>query len=187
MAKNLFDGLSPQAAFAVKLLSAAGLDLAALQTAGDVNALKVALESAKTNPDLAAAITEATNKLQGDLTTANSELETAKSSLKVVQTNLSDANAAFLAAGVDLSKVTFKAGDVAANTLAVKDAMKLTIATAARTELARHGIAQPLPEPAPVEPNKAAKKPGEGLTGMDKVRAVIAASKLISERAATRV
>ncbi|HCE07389.1 MAG TPA: hypothetical protein DEQ40_02080, partial [Oxalobacteraceae bacterium] len=73
MAKNLFDGLSPQAAFASKLLAAAGLDLAALMTAGDVNALKVALESAKGNPDLAAAITEATTKLSGDLATATAE------------------------------------------------------------------------------------------------------------------
>ncbi|HCE07388.1 MAG TPA: hypothetical protein DEQ40_02075, partial [Oxalobacteraceae bacterium] len=115
------------------------------------------------------------------------ELVTAKSALAVADGNRAETCAAFNANGIDLAKVVFKAGDGAANTLAVKESMKLTIATAARTELARHGIANPLPEAIVNDPAKTAeKKPGEGLTGMDKVRAVIAASKLISDRAQTR-
>lgn len=185
MAKNLFDGLSPQAAFASKLLAAAGLDLAALTAAGDVNALKVALESAKTNPDIAAAITEATNKLSTDLATATTALATATNSLSVAESNRTDILAAFNANGIDLGKVEFKKGDTAANTLAVKESMKLTIATAARTELARHGISTPLAEVITTDATKKAeKKPGEGLTGSEKVKALFAADPTVAAQTA---
>lgn len=186
MSKNLFDGLSPLAAFATKLFAAANLDLAALQTAGDVNALKLALDAAKTNPDLATAINTATAKLQGDLATAATDLTTAKSSLGVAQSNIDTLTAAFAANDIALDKVAFKTGDATANAAAVKDAMKLSVAKAARVELTRHGITQ-IDEPAPdADPAGGApkKKPGEGLTGAAKVRAIFAASPLLASRMA---
>lgn len=186
MSSNLFDGLSPKAAFATKLFTAAGLNLETLVAAGNADALKLHLETIAKPVDLAAAITEATNKLSGDLSTAAAELATAKSALGVARSNIDTLNSAFSANGVDLAKVEFKAGDAAANTLAVKNAMKLTIATAARTELNRHGITTPLPEPAPgADATKAgAKKPGEGLTGGAKVQALFAAEPLIAQQTA---
>lgn len=186
MSKNIFDGLSPLAGFATKLFSNAGLDLAALMTAGNADALKLHLETIAKPVDLAGAITEATNKLQGDLTAATTELTTAKATLGVAMAKIATVNAALAANGIDLAKVEFKAGDASANTAAVKDAMKLTIATAARTELARHGINTPLPEPTPgADPTKtSAKKPGADLTGAAKVQALFAADPLIAQQTA---
>lgn len=185
MAKNLFDGLSPQAAFASKLLAAAGLDLAALTTAGDVNALKVALENAKSNPDLAAAITEATSKLTADLSAAGVELEKAKTAFAALEKNNSALSAAVSATGIDLKKCATEKDGFSAEAFAASH--KLLVATAARTELARHGIANPLPEVITTDAaKKPEKKPGEGLTGSAKVAAIFASSKLLSERAQSR-
>lgn len=154
MSKNIFDGLSPLAGFATKLLSNAGLDLSALMSAGNADALKLHLDTIAKPVDLAAAITEATSKLQGDITSLTTELTTAKSALQVATSSRETVNTAFAANGIDLAKVEFKSGDATANTLAVKTAMKLTIATAARTELARHGINTPLPEAIEPDPTK---------------------------------
>lgn len=188
MAKNLFDGLSPQAAFASKLLAAAGLDLAELMTAGDVNALKLKIDAAKTNPDLAAAITEATNKLSGELATATTELATAKSELKTAQTNfetfLTPLTASLEKAGIKLADCKSSAG--AFEAAKFESAHKLVVATAARAELARHGIATPLPEQVTGgdQTKKTEKKVGEGLTGSAKVQALFAADPTVAKATA---
>jgi hypothetical protein len=74
MSKNLFDKLSPTAAFAAQLFAAADLDLAEMTAKGDANALKSHLEKTGTSVELKAAIDAAVASVQGELLAANSQV-----------------------------------------------------------------------------------------------------------------
>lgn len=67
---NLFDRLSPAAAFASKLFAAASLDFPALYAAGDDQALKTRLEAATADPAVKTAVEQAVAQVQAELAPA---------------------------------------------------------------------------------------------------------------------
>lgn len=75
MSKNIFDKMSPIAAFCAQLFHNAGLDLTAIVAAGDTDALKTKLANVA-GADVEKAITEATSALQAEIATATETIKT---------------------------------------------------------------------------------------------------------------
>ena len=129
MSKNLFDRLSPLAAFATQLFSNAGLDLPAMLAAGDADALKSHLATLSAGEGAAAAIEQATKTLQADLTAAQTSSATAAASLTLYVNALEQSGITPQAAD---EKAGLQASDIAA-------AINARISLKAAEEMAKLG------------------------------------------------
>lgn len=129
MSKNLFDKLSPAAAFAAQLCAAAGLDFPALLAAGDVNALKTKLDAAASGAGVAEAITAATGALETENATLTGNLNAAKSEV------------AFYTQALSTAGITLKPADAAKGLQAsdVQSALSAHIATKTAELAAQQG------------------------------------------------
>ena len=176
-----------QSLFASKLFASVGFNFEDAFKANNENALKAHLDSAIVaakpageNPEHARLISEAVaenTRLTTELATATAALTTAKAT---ITSSLAPLTSTLSGLGVNVAECNDAAGAFSAEKF--QAAHKLVVAKAARTELARHGINEPLAEPAPAEDptKKGEKKPGAGLTGAAKVQALFAADPLIA-------
>ncbi len=169
MAANLFDKLSPKAAFLSTLLTNVGLNVAELVEKNDANALKAHIDGIAKGEDKAAlttAIDTATHELRSEVATLEQKLTTAEANAGKFTTFLASVEAA----GVKLGAKT-EAADV-------KAAVDLHTATAARNMVAKAGHPGLLDDPAldPANQKRADDKSrdkakNEGLTGRDRMAA----------------
>lgn len=143
MAANLFDKLSPKAAFLSTVLANAGFNVEELVAKADANAVKLHIEGlskGQSKEELTTAIATATSELQTQVST----LEQSLSAATAKATNFAALTSSLDAAGF---KVTdFEAGKV-------KAALELHTATAARNMVARAGHPGLLDDPA-LDPTK---------------------------------
>lgn len=151
-----------QSLFATKLFAAINFNFEDAFKANNENALKAHLDSAIAaakptgeNAEHTRLITEAVTentRLAGELATVKAALEQANIAISGHVTRHASIVSTVTACGVNVAECNDAGGAFSPDKF--KAAHKLTIATAARTELARHGISQPLPEAIEADPTK---------------------------------
>lgn len=176
---NLFTA-SRSAAFATKLFAAAGLDFAALVSAGDENALKAHLTKAAAAPVVAGALTaEEVTAINASLEKAVKENETLAAQLSE-QKQLVTRHSALVAAyetALATAKITPKAADAAKGLQAsdVTAALNSRISMAAGEELAKHGLTAFPEQTVEADPTKPAAATAPKLTGLARTIAALKA------------
>ena len=116
MSKNLFNKLSPLAAFATQAFAAAGLDLEAMAATGDVQALKSAMAA---QSGAAEAIAQATATLQAEVDAAAPQLALLATYQAALPVKATDAKAGIqstdIAAAIE-ARASLKAAELLATT-----------------------------------------------------------------------